>query len=80
MACFLFFFLSSLFLQITASEGQIPLSPGHVARKSPLDEDFTSFAKQVLDEWKIPGLSIAVVDDEDVYSAVGDQTSAAEPA
>lgn len=33
-------------------------------------EEFAKFAKETLEEWKVPGVSIAVIDDEDVLTQV----------
>jgi hypothetical protein len=35
-----------------------------------LDESFDEYVKATLNEWYVPGLSIAVVDGDDVYSKV----------
>lgn len=43
---------------------------GDSKTKSPLTEEFGAFAKDVLDQWKVPGISIAVVDGDDVFSQV----------
>lgn len=32
--------------------------------------EFDQFVEKVLDEWKVPGLSIAVVHEDDVWSKV----------
>ncbi|KAI2781006.1 beta-lactamase/transpeptidase-like protein [Daldinia loculata] len=37
-------------------------------RKSPFDSDFEGFAKAALDRWKVPGVSVAVVDGEDTWA------------
>lgn len=41
-------------------------------RKSPFDSDFEGFAKAALDRWKVPGVSVAVVDGEDTWAEVCD--------
>ena len=61
-------FTSPRHLTMTASE-QRPFA-GAFAHKSPLNDDFASFAKKTMDKWKVPGLSIAVIDDEDIYAEV----------
>lgn len=33
-------------------------------------EEFARFAKETLKEWKVPGVSIAVIDGEDVFTQV----------
>lgn len=37
---------------------------------SPFDEAFDTWVKDALEEWKVPGLSIAVVHNEDTFSKV----------
>lgn len=46
-----------------------PLAESSV-KKNPFDDAFAEFANKTLDKWKVPGLSIAVIDDEDVYAEV----------
>ncbi|KAH7237881.1 beta-lactamase/transpeptidase-like protein [Fusarium solani] len=36
--------------------------------KNPLTEDFASFVTETLDKWKVPGLSVAVVDGDQVFA------------
>ncbi|KAH7247534.1 beta-lactamase/transpeptidase-like protein [Fusarium redolens] len=36
--------------------------------KTPLTEDFASFVTEILDKWKVPGLSIAVIDGDQVFA------------
>lgn len=38
--------------------------------KNPLTGDFVNFVKDNMDYWKIPGMAIAVVDGQDVFSEV----------
>jgi hypothetical protein len=38
--------------------------------KGPFDKDFERLANQTLERWKCPGLSIAVVDGDDIWAAV----------
>jgi CubicO group peptidase (beta-lactamase class C family) len=38
--------------------------------RNPLTEDFRNFATETLDNWKVPGLSIAVIDDDQVFAEV----------
>ncbi|KAK7426709.1 hypothetical protein QQZ08_006745 [Neonectria magnoliae] len=35
---------------------------------NPLTEEFGKFAKETLEDWKVPGVSIAVIDGEDVFT------------
>lgn len=38
--------------------------------KNPLTEDFARFAKETLHKWKVPGLSIAVIDGDQIFAKV----------
>ncbi|KAK7178458.1 penicillin-binding [Paraphaeosphaeria sporulosa] len=38
------------------------------ASRSPLDEEFAAFAHETLKEWKVPGVSIAVIDGDDIFA------------
>jgi hypothetical protein len=38
--------------------------------KNPLTEEFGTFVKETLEKWKVPGISLAVIDGEDVYAEV----------
>lgn len=37
---------------------------------NPLTEEFAAFVKEKLEKWKVPGMSLAVIDGEDVYAEV----------
>ncbi|KAJ4326164.1 hypothetical protein N0V84_003214 [Fusarium piperis] len=37
--------------------------------ENPLTEEFAKFAKEKLDEWKVPGISVGVIDNGRVYTA-----------
>ena len=39
-------------------------------RPSPLNEDFDKFVHQNLDYWHVPGISIALVDNNETFSKV----------
>ncbi|OAA32355.1 Beta-lactamase/transpeptidase-like protein [Moelleriella libera RCEF 2490] len=46
-----------------------PKSHGHEYKgSSPFTDDFNSFVADVMGEWKLPGMAIAVVDGEDVFT------------
>lgn len=48
-----------------------PKSQGHGYKgSSPFTDDFNSFVADVMGEWKLPGMAIAVVDGEDVFTQV----------
>lgn len=48
--------------------------PGNAAneqqKKNPLDAEFEKFALAKLEAWHVPGMSIAVVDGDETWSAV----------
>ena len=37
---------------------------------NPFTEDFNRYANRILEEWKVPGMSIAVVDGQDIFAKV----------
>ncbi|EFZ01955.1 beta-lactamase superfamily protein [Metarhizium robertsii] len=47
---------------------QKPLSDGHLPGRNPFDDKFGAFVKDTLDEWHVPGLSIAVIDHDQVFA------------
>lgn len=49
---------------------QKPLSDGHLPGRNPFDDKFGAFVKDTLDEWHVPGLSIAVIDHDQVFAEV----------
>lgn len=42
---------------------------------NPLNEEFQKLAHELLEEYHVPGLSIAVIDGDQVYTEVCDQLS-----
>ena len=48
---------------------QLSLEPGW-SYEPYLDESFDKYVEETLEHWKVPGLSIAVVDGDGVYSKV----------
>ncbi|KND87177.1 D-aminopeptidase [Tolypocladium ophioglossoides CBS 100239] len=52
---------------IATDSGQKPIVDSFT-KKNPFDDAFAKFANMTLDKWKVPGLSIAVIDDEDIYA------------
>jgi hypothetical protein len=38
---------------------------------NPFTEEFGAFVKTVLEKWKVPGMSLAVIDGEDIHAEVG---------
>lgn len=49
---------------------QKPLSYGSTSDRNPFTKEFGEFAKQTLEEWHVPGLSIAAIDDDRVFAEV----------
>lgn len=48
-----------------ASKGE----QGHVS-SNPLNDEFAKYVKETLEEWKVPGLSIAVIDGDEIFAEV----------
>jgi len=48
--------------------------PAVQMHNSPFTSAFDDLANAALDAWKVPGLSIAVVDGESTFSKVGNET------
>lgn len=62
--------LISLLKVVTAHAEQKPLSYGSTSDGNPFNRDFGEFAKLTLDGWHVPGLSIAVIDNDKVFAEV----------
>lgn len=43
---------------------------GGAKMNDPFTPEFAEFAAETMEEWKLPGISIAVVDGDDVFSQV----------
>lgn len=39
--------------------------------QTPLDETFDAFARELLEEWHVPGMSVAVIDGDQIFAKVG---------
>lgn len=52
------------------TETQKVLSSSDGEKRNPLDSKFEQFALGLLDEWHVPGMSIAVVDGDETWAAV----------
>jgi CubicO group peptidase (beta-lactamase class C family) len=48
-------------------QGQAPLS-SPTTPDGPFTVDFSAYVEQVMEEWKVPGLAIAVIDDDHVFT------------
>lgn len=42
----------------------------HTAGGSPLTSEFSEFVLERLDEWKVPGVAVAVIDGDEIYTEV----------
>ena len=42
----------------------------HARGTSPLNKDFNALVEHLLEEWHVPGISVAVVDGDQTYSNV----------
>ncbi len=42
----------------------------HTDTRTPLDETFDAIAKKLLQEWHVPGMSIAVIDGDQTFTKV----------
>lgn len=52
-------------------QGQKPLTRSAApATGNPLTDSFGDFVRAKLDKWKVPGLSVAVVDGDSIYTQV----------
>lgn len=64
----------------TAGHEQKPFGSGQTGDtgskgENPFTADFNALAEDILDQWNVPGMSIAVVDGEDVFAKVGSVTN-----
>lgn len=50
---------------------QKPLAIATAGSRNPFDDDLGNFIDDLMERWKIPGMSVAVVDGDDVYAEVG---------
>lgn len=54
-----------------AQDEQKPIaSPEHTASGNPLTSEYKEFVLERLDEWKVPGVAVAVIDGDEVYAEV----------
>ena len=56
---------------MTAADEQKSQWSGDDSSRNPLTKEFSKFVKETLQEWKIPGVSIGVVDGDQVFTEVG---------
>ena len=59
--------LVALQIVLVSSQNQIPLGGGH---ESPFSHSFDELVSHNLDHWRVPGISVAVVDGNETYGKV----------
>lgn len=65
--------VSLLLFRTAEAKLQIPLDNRPLAtvkHGDPFTNDFAKFVDGVMEDWKVPGMSIAVIDGDDVYTEV----------
>ncbi len=60
--------LAGLLASEVTIAAQKPLSPK--SARNPLDDTFATLVNKTLDDCKVPGLAIAVIDDEEIFAEV----------
>ncbi|KAJ0131992.1 hypothetical protein HZ326_24928, partial [Fusarium oxysporum f. sp. albedinis] len=60
--------ITSLAIGFTLMDATAQANDRSSVGKTPLTEDFASFVTEILDKWKVPGLSIAVIDGDQVFA------------
>jgi hypothetical protein len=51
-------------------EEDSPAAHANTGGKNPLTKEFATFVKEMMEKWKVPGISLAVIDGEDIYAEV----------
>jgi hypothetical protein len=49
---------------------QKPVGDTSTVKKNPLNADFAQLVRRQLDEWHVPGISVAIVDGDDTWVEV----------
>jgi len=66
--------VASAFFRLGAAAVQAPLGSSSSASErdsqNPFNDDLGKFVANVMERWKIPGMSVAVIDGDDVYTEV----------
>lgn len=52
----------------SATEHQKPITAAAIESGNPFNAEFDELAKDILHQWRVPGMSIAVVDGDHVYA------------
>lgn len=47
------------------------MASAHNDCRNPLDETFDALARTLLEEWHVPGMSVAVIDGDQTFAKVG---------
>ncbi len=55
-------------LEASGGNAQKPVTGAHSISSSPFNEDFGEFVRESLDIWHVPGMSVGVIDGDDVYT------------
>lgn len=53
-----------------ASDRQKPLATVTIGSENPFNDDLRKLIGNIMERWKIPGMSVAVVDGDNVYTEV----------
>lgn len=52
------------------SDSQKPVTGNHGRSRNPLNEEISKFVHESLDVWHVPGMSVGVIDGDDIYTEV----------
>lgn len=55
-------------LELVGGSTQKSMTEAHSTSSSPFDEDFGKFVQESLDIWHVPGMSVGVIEGDDVYT------------
>ena len=64
--------LSILTMAAQVVADQKPLTSNDASSANPFTEEFNSYVAELMEEWRVPGLSIAVVDGDKIFSKVNE--------
>jgi hypothetical protein len=51
-------------------EENSPAAHGDTGGENPFKKEFGTFVKEMLETWKVPGMSLAIIDGEHIYAEV----------
>lgn len=52
------------------SDSQKPITGSHSGSRNPLNEEISKFVQESLDVWHVPGMSVGVIDGDEIYTEV----------